>query len=153
MVTVRGLEHRCSLGGRLVHPRLCIFAVDPSSFNTPDWIHARQKMRYSVRSRLRGTNKTGRSFPGERLADRLVSTDLINRLGPSFRSWALPRAFTLWERDPAARLVDRFLTPALLLHAKLNVRLPVLAHNTGGLLCVSPFGLLKAGRFVLSQAL
>jgi hypothetical protein len=28
MTTVRGLEHRCSLGGRLVHPRHCIFAVD-----------------------------------------------------------------------------------------------------------------------------
>jgi hypothetical protein len=49
-------------------------------------------------------------------------------------------------------LLDCFLTPALLLHAELHVRLPVLAHNTRGLLCVSQLGFLEAHRFVLSQA-
>ena len=44
-----------------------------------------------------------RAFPGERLADRLVSTNSINRLEPLFRRWGLPQACTLWESDPAAR--------------------------------------------------
>ena len=35
MATVRGLEHRCSFGGRLVHPRHRIFAVVPPLAPSP----------------------------------------------------------------------------------------------------------------------